>query len=493
MKGSRLYLLFLFAFLVIVFIIEYKAPHQFVWEPTYDKYDKEPFGSYVFDDVLSSSIDNYTVVNKTFYQLYQEDSTLSSQAFLLTELSLDFYDTDIDYLYKIIHLGNQVMLCSDYFSYQLRDTLHFALSYDRYFSFIEKNMAKDAVRDRIIFGTDTLHPECVYEMFPKVHPYSIKAGKTKEIGESEETGEISEAEENREAEEIREIREIREAEETVEQGEIREVEETVEQGEIREAEETVEQGEIREIEETVEQGEIRETGDTAENFSFNCDSVEILVWDDENKPLVIRAFIGKGELFIVTTPLMFTNFGILDGANASYVFRLLSFMKDRPLIRIEAYGKHGDKPHTPLRYILSEAPLRWATYSILFLLILFIFFTAKRRQRIIPVINVPPNRTLGFMQLISNLYYQKHNNLEILKMKYMYFCAEVKIQIGVDLYESVPDETYYERLIEKTGMDKDFINLLLKNIRLAINRSEVNDLQLQQYIDGMNELLHALM
>ena len=457
MKGSRLYLLFLFAFLVIVFIIEYKAPHQFVWEPTYDKYDKEPFGSYVFDDVLSSSIDNYTVVNKTFYQLYQEDSTLSSQAFLLTELSLDFYDTDIDYLYKIIHLGNQVMLCSDYFSYQLRDTLHFALSYDRYFSFIEKNMAKDAVRDRIIFGTDTLHPECVYEMFPKVHPYSIKAGKTKEIGESEETGEISEAEENREAEEIREIREIREAEETV------------------------------------EQGEIRETGDTAENFSFNCDSVEILVWDDENKPLVIRAFIGKGELFIVTTPLMFTNFGILDGANASYVFRLLSFMKDRPLIRIEAYGKHGDKPHTPLRYILSEAPLRWATYSILFLLILFIFFTAKRRQRIIPVINVPPNRTLGFMQLISNLYYQKHNNLEILKMKYMYFCAEVKIQIGVDLYESVPDETYYERLIEKTGMDKDFINLLLKNIRLAINRSEVNDLQLQQYIDGMNELLHALM
>ena len=67
MKGSRLYLMFLFVFLVLVFIAELMAPHQFKWEPTYDKQDRDPFGSFVFDDVLSSSISNYTVENKTFY------------------------------------------------------------------------------------------------------------------------------------------------------------------------------------------------------------------------------------------------------------------------------------------------------------------------------------------------------------------------------------------------------------------------------------------
>jgi len=74
----------------------------------------------------------------------------------------------------------------------------------------------------------------------------------------------------------------------------------------------------------------------------------------------------------------------------------------------------------------------------------------------------------------------------------MYFCAEVKSHISIELHEQVPTEQDYERLVEKTGMDKDFISLLLKNIRLSIYREEVNDLQLQQYIDGMNELLKAL-
>ena len=451
MKGSRIYLLFLVAFLIIVFLVEYMAPHQFVWEPTYDKNDKEPFGSYVFDDVLSSSIDDYSVVNKTFYQLYQEDSSLSSCAFLLTENSLDFYATDVEYLYKFIHLGNQVMLCSDNFPYLLTDTLRFSLSYERYTSFFEKNLLKNIDRDSIFFGTDTLNPELIFEVFPQVHPVRIKKGEKGERGERGEKGE---------------------------------------KGERGEKGEKGERGEMGEMEENGEVGEAWEMGEMGKKvFAVNCDSMEILVWDNENKPLVLRAFIGKGELFIVTTPLMFTNFGLLDGTNASYVFRLLSFLKYRPLIRIEAYGKHGEKPYSPLRYILSEAPLRWATYSILLLLLLFMFFTAKRRQRIIPVLNVPPNRTLGFMQLISNLYYQKHDNLEILKMKYMYFCSEVKNQIGVELYDRVPDESDYQRLVEKTGLEKDFINLLLQNIRLAVYREEVNDLQLQQYVDGMNGML----
>jgi hypothetical protein len=220
-----------------------------------------------------------------------------------------------------------------------------------------------------------------------------------------------------------------------------------------------------------------------------CDSTEILVWDKEGNPLVIRAFIGKGEIFLVSTPLMFTNYNILDGNNASYVFRLLSYMKDKPLIRIEAYGNHSDEPQTPLRYIISEPPLRWAIYSIIILLILFMIFTAKRRQRVIPVVESPPNRTLGFMQLISNLYYQNHDNSEILKMKHQYFCSEVKSLIGIDLQDGIANESDYIRLAEKTGTDVEDISTLLKNIQRCISYSDTDDAQLKENIDKMNELL----
>ena len=419
MKGSRLYIIALFAFLVLVFIAELMSPHKFVWKPTFDKFDREPLGSYVFDDILSSSIDDYTVVNKTFYQIVQEDSVSGGRAFLLTERNPIFNDVDIEYLYKILHPGNQVMICTESFPYKLRDTLRFTTSYVNYRTFNAKDFIQNKERDSIFFGKDTLNPVQVYEVFPQIHRLTM-------------------------------------------------------------------------IIHDLEGGEDEPATDSLIINPVNCDSLEVLVWDNNNKPLAVRFFMGEGELFLVSTPLMFTNFGMLDGANASYAFRLLSFMKDKPLIRIEAYGEHNIEPQTPLRYILSEAPLRWATYTGLTLLLLFMAFTARRRQRIIPIVVAPQNRSLGFMQLISNLYYQKRDNIEMLKMKYMYFCTGVKNMTGVELYEQVPGEADYERLSEKTGMEKDRINMLLQNIRYAIYREEVVDLQLKQYIDGMNEILQAL-
>ena len=410
MKGSRLYMMMLLAFIVLVFIFEYMSPHKFSWNPTYDKNDKEPFGSYVFDDIMSSSVDNYSVANKTFYQILNEDSTISQHAFLLTEGRLQFTETDIEYLYRLIHLGNQIMICTGNFPYNLEDTLRFEVGYGEYFPSFIKYVSETPVRDSIFFGTDTLNYEQLYEVYPQMHPVSLVTGKTK----------------------------------------------------------------------------------VYEFMPINCDSMEVLVCNNKNEPLVIRAFIGKGEIFLVSTPLMFTNYGMLDRSNASYAFRLLSYMKSKPLMRIEAYGDHNKNNKTPLRYILSEPPLRWAIYFAMALLLSFMFFAAKRRQRVIPVVNTPSNRSIEFMQLISNLYYQKHNNTEILKMKYNYFCAEVKNLTGVDLRENIPTESDYRRLTEKTGLEIDFIRDLMKNIQMSFYRSEVSDIELKQYINDMNKILKQL-
>ena len=433
MKGSTLYMIFLFAFLILVFLFEYMSPHKFIWVPTYDKYDKEPFGSFVFDDIMSSSINDYSVINKTFYQIIQDDSTITQHAFLLTEAELPFNAVDVENLYKLIHLGNKVMICTEAFPSSLKDTLYFETKYGGRFPSLDVYVQKENTRGDIFFGTDSLNPEHTYSVFPHIHPIKLTVGKN--ISIQKDTCRIDEGESDNES---------------------------------------VSNDVNRKF------------------FPVNCDSMEIIVWDSEHNPLVIHAFIGKGEIFIVSTPLMFTNYGMLDGDNASYTFRLLSYMKDRPLIRVEAYGKHSDKPNSPLRYLLSEPPLRWAVYFAMILLILFMAFTAKRRQRIIPVVNTPPNKSLEFMQLISNLYYQKHNNAEILKMKHIFLCAEIKANIGIDLQENIPDEQDYKRLVEKTGIEADNIRALLKNIQMALYRVEVDDKQLKQYIDGMNKILKAL-
>lgn len=489
MKGSRLYMIFLFAFLVLVFLMEYMAPHQFSWKPTYDKYDKEPFGSYVFDDILSSSIENYTVTDKTFYQIMQEDSTVSPRAFLLTEDRLHFNETDIEYLYRLVHLGNQIMICTDNFPYTLEDTLCFETKYGEYIPSFEYYVKEKRDRDSIFFGTDTLNPEYIFEVYPQIHPVSIAQGKQKwsynNANHRTPPSMKASPDDNYETDPDTVLTDDSDEEINFD---TTDTDPSATFDSIQESENHVVIDAV-----ILEELEIEDTITSKYEFvPINCDSTEVLVWNNKNKPLVLRAFIGKGEIFLVSTPLMFTNYGILDNHNASYAFRLLSYMKGKPLIRIEAYGTHSDKPRTPLRYILSEPPLRWAVYSIIILLILFMVFTARRRQRIIPVVKTPPNRSFEFMQLISNLYYQRHDNGEILKMKHLYFCAEVKSLIGVDLQENIPDESDYRRLAEKTGMENQLLSKLLKNIQYAVYRSEVDDLQLKQYVDGMNDILRAL-
>ncbi|MDR3194003.1 MAG: DUF4350 domain-containing protein, partial [Tannerella sp.] len=72
LSGNKLYVLLLAVFLGLVFVYQSRTPKKFVWQPTFSAYDRNPFGSYVFDDVLTSSIAGYQVVNRTFYQFWLE-------------------------------------------------------------------------------------------------------------------------------------------------------------------------------------------------------------------------------------------------------------------------------------------------------------------------------------------------------------------------------------------------------------------------------------
>jgi hypothetical protein len=511
MKGSTLYKTILFVFLILVFLFEYSKPHEFTWKPTYDKNDKEPFGSFVFDDVLSSSINGYKVTDKTFYQIYRDDSTASSNAFLITEDYLSLTETDIDYLYKLLHNGNKVMLCSDNFPYLLKDTLFFETNNNYYYSYFNQFKRANYVRDSIFMGRDTLNPELIYEVYPEFHNTNIIPGISGTVYVSEEDSvvltaneyydnhyEYDTADEEDTGSSIVDslavdsiLKELENYQENnVSDGLTDNSDKDFEASDSKACSETDDS--IIEVETTEEKSKYKSKSIFR---PINCDSVNILVWNKDRKPLVIQVFIGKGELYIVSTPFMFTNFSILDGTNASYAFRLLSHMKDKQITRIEAYGAHGDhttKAATPLRYVLSETPLRWAVYTTLILIILFMIFTAKRRQRIIPVVVAPPNRSLGFMHLISNLYYQRHSNDEIMRMKYLYFRNDVKRMTGIDLTNDSQNDREYGQLSEKTGIETGFIRRSLNRIKRQQTYDSLPDIQLKENIDDLNKIRNAL-
>ena len=211
-------------------------------------------------------------------------------------------------------------------------------------------------------------------------------------------------------------------------------------------------------------------------------------------PVAMTCPVGKGEVILVSTPLIFTNYGILDGNNSAYIFRLLSQMGEFPVVRTEGYVKEtAEMQQSPFRYLLSRQPLRWALYLTMIAILLFMIFTARRRQRVIPVIREPENKSLEFTELIGTLYYQKKDHADLVHKKFIYFAEELRREIQVDIEEVADDERSFRRIAQKTGMDAEEIGTFVREVRPVIYGGRVISAeQMKLYIDKMSEIINYI-
>ena len=206
-----------------------------------------------------------------------------------------------------------------------------------------------------------------------------------------------------------------------------------------------------------------------------------------------------GALMVVTTPLLLTNYGILDDEISRFDLRVMEQIADRPVTRMEPpYSgfSYGNKPYDSSRgdssflsYFLSNAPLRTALYIALAALVLLTVMRARRRQRIIPVKQAPKNHSLEFVQIVGNIYYNRGDYLSLLKMKYTYFAEELRRRLMIDIDDKDADLQNVSLLASKTGLDPEFIRQTITDARQQII---VEDKDVLDLIDQMNKILKEL-
>ena len=233
-------------------------------------------------------------------------------------------------------------------------------------------------------------------------------------------------------------------------------------------------------------------------------------------PPVAAAFpMGEGELILVSAPLLLTNYMMVSGDGHKFIAHLMDRVKHLPVVRTESYmSATAQTEQSPLYVLLREAPLRWAVYLAAITLLLFCIFTARRRQRAIPVITKPRNGNLEFVKLIGTLAWQQHDNASLLARKLTYTAEELRRQTGIDIgatgtngthepygtYKSYETHKSYEtygvgasvlqQLAAQTGRDPEELRLLLKNIHDAANGlSPLSDEQLKVFIDELDNLI----
>jgi hypothetical protein len=117
-------------------------------------------------------------------------------------------------------------------------------------------------------------------------------------------------------------------------------------------------------------------------------------------------------------------------------------------------------------------------------------FTARRRQRVIPVVEKPKNKSLEFVQLIGTLYYHRHDNTDLVRKKIIYFAEELRRRWMIDVMDTADNDRIFSVISQKTGMAYENVAGIIKGLRL-VYYLEINipSEDMRRYIDQMNEIL----
>jgi hypothetical protein len=148
--------------------------------------------------------------------------------------------------------------------------------------------------------------------------------------------------------------------------------------------------------------------------------------------------------------------------NGQFAAQLLSYVPQDDHLYWYTKDLHAEqRSDSPLRFVMSQPALASAWFLFIGGMATFMLFNAKRKQRVMPIIQPLTNTTIEFTKTIANLYHQEGDFDTVIDKKIVYFLEKVRNQYLIDT--SKLDEDFARRLAQKSGKDPELI-------RRAVNR-----------------------
>lgn len=173
----------------------------------------------------------------------------------------------------------------------------------------------------------------------------------------------------------------------------------------------------------------------------------------------IKVPYKNGYFFLHMYPVAFTNYNLLKKDRYQYAENVLSYIPKGNIFWYTKTHYNENISDSPLRYILSQPALKWAWYLFLIGMLIFMIFNAKRKQRVVPIVQPLSNLTIDFTKTIGNLYYQEGDHKNIIDKKIIYFLEKIRTEYLIDT--SKLDDEFIKKLQHKTGKEEKDIQELI--------------------------------
>jgi hypothetical protein len=217
--------------------------------------------------------------------------------------------------------------------------------------------------------------------------------------------------------------------------------------------------------------------------SINSSYARVVGYNKDGKTNMFAFLWGKGRFYFQCEPRAFSNYFLLSNNNYKYMQQALQMLPAAPeniywdnFYAKRNYASTGNSDGSTLSEIFKHPPLKAAFWIIIALLLLYILFNSKRRQRIVPIENPSENTSIAFAEAIAGLYLSKKDNKVIADKIITYFNEQVRTKYFLNI--NVNDSSYADVLSRKSGASYETTKELSNTI-ININASiKVSDEQL---------------
>lgn len=211
-----------------------------------------------------------------------------------------------------------------------------------------------------------------------------------------------------------------------------------------------------------------------------------LAVDGSAHPVLLECAWGNGRIVLCSAPMALTNYHLLKDKNATFIAGAFSALPRLPVVWDEAYKVGRMEARTPLRYILSQTPLRWAWFLALTLVVLYMIVFARRQQRAIPIVSPPRNSTRDLMHTIGRLYWHKGDHADLANKMIAHFKEDVRQRAYLRTFQY--DSATIDHLATKTGLEKQEMTDRLNAIARRENAKRLSEKDLLDLSNELHEL-----
>ncbi len=208
------------------------------------------------------------------------------------------------------------------------------------------------------------------------------------------------------------------------------------------------------------------------------DSLDYSVYHDEQnsaQPIMSRFSYGEGHFTLLSHPMLLTNVYATDSLGRNSMEEVLKLLpadvsqiafdyqrrsSQQAVVKdnIPKKTKEGfDDESNILKHVLARPPLALAWYLLLLGSIVFLIFGAKRRQRLIPLVQPRRNTTHEHLGNISRLYLSQPNNALMAGKQFSLFDAYCKRRFGL---RPLQNEADFERFSKMAGVNTQHLETL---------------------------------